>query len=124
MPDICEGLEKITHWNRSTDTSTKAHSLLNSVISCEFKVSTFALGEFLGTTLLPSRLLQSTKLDAVSAIAAYKDVLSVLQTKRENSDSVFQEIFEKAQNMASKLDFNTVEPRIARDQYVEQITHI
>jgi len=66
LPEICEGLEKITHWIRSPDTST---------------------------TLSLSRLLQSTKLDAVSAIDAYKDVLLVLQTKRANADSVFQQIF-------------------------------
>lgn len=114
LPEICEGLEKITHWIRSLDTSTKAHSLLNTVTSSEFIVTTFALSDVLGTTLPLSRLLQSTKLDAVSAIDAYNDVSSVLQSKRENADSVFQQIFKKAQNMASKLDVEIIKPRIVK----------
>lgn len=66
------------------------HTLfLNTVNSSEFIVTKFILGDILGTTLLLSRLLQSIKLDAVSAIDAHKDVLSVLQTKRENIDNVF-----------------------------------
>ncbi|XP_025192639.1 52 kDa repressor of the inhibitor of the protein kinase-like [Melanaphis sacchari] len=114
LPEKCEGLEKITHWIRSPDTSTKAHSLLNTVTSSEFIVTTFALSDVLGTTLPLSRLLQSIKLDAVTAIDAYNDVLSVLQTKRENADPVFQQIFKKAQNMASKLDVEIIKPRIAK----------
>lgn len=98
LPEICEGLEKITHWIRSPDTSTKAYSLLNALTSSEFITTTFVLGDVLGTTLPLSRLLQSTNLDSVSAIDAYKDVLSVLQTKRENADSVFHLIFKNAQN--------------------------
>ncbi|KAE9542310.1 hypothetical protein AGLY_003437 [Aphis glycines] len=67
-----------------------------------------------GTTLPLSRLLQSTKLDAVFAIDAFNDVTSVLQTKQENADSVFQQIFKKAQNMASKLDVEIIKPRIVK----------
>lgn len=36
LPEICEGLEKITHWFRSPDTSIRANSLLNMVTSSEF----------------------------------------------------------------------------------------
>lgn len=49
-PEICEGLEKIIRWIRSPDTSSKAHSLLNTVTSYEFIITTFALSDILGTT--------------------------------------------------------------------------
>lgn len=114
LPQICEGLEKIMYWTLSPDTSTKAHSLLKTVTDSEFIVTTFVLSDILGTTLPLSRLLQSPKLDAVSAIDAFKDVLSTLQKKREDVDLVFHEIFEKAQDMASKLGVQIIRPRIPR----------
>lgn len=114
LPEICEGLEKITHWTRSPDTSTKAYSLLKTITDSEFIVTTFILGDILGTTLCLSRLLQSINLDSVSAIDAYNDVLLVLQKKRENVDSVFQQIFKKIQDMGTKLDVVIVKPRTAK----------
>lgn len=41
-------------------------------------------------------------------------VLSVLQKKRENVETVFLQVFKKAQNTAIKLDVDIIKPRTAK----------
>lgn len=112
LPKMCESLEKITKWTNSPETSTKAHELIKCVTDSEFIVTTFALSEVLGTTLPLSRLLQSPTLDAVAAINALKDVLSVLQKMREDANSSFKSLFLKVDEMAKLLDVEISRPRI------------
>ncbi|XP_018369527.1 PREDICTED: 52 kDa repressor of the inhibitor of the protein kinase-like [Trachymyrmex cornetzi] len=100
---ICNALERISTW-KDSKTSSDAHCLLQTLRSSDFIISSVCLNDILGTTVALSRFLQTASIDMKRATDAIKDTLDVLKSKRENVDSVFQQLFSEAREVAKQLD--------------------
>ncbi|KAK3910159.1 52 kDa repressor of the inhibitor of the protein kinase [Frankliniella fusca] len=115
LPKICDALEEISSWETS-ETSSKAYSLLKSLCDAEFIISVFALGDILALTRPLSLFLQSPRVDSVAASDSVKDVLSVLEKKRTEVESSFHLLYERVTAVVSEIDVEIQAPRVARRQ--------
>ncbi|KAJ8876535.1 hypothetical protein PR048_020980 [Dryococelus australis] len=66
----------------SPETASKSYSLLKALTESEFIVSVFALGDFIVVPLPPRRLLQSSTLDWVNSSNPIRNVLTLVEMKR------------------------------------------
>ncbi|XP_063235854.1 52 kDa repressor of the inhibitor of the protein kinase-like [Bacillus rossius redtenbacheri] len=115
LPSIVKALSAITSWQDSKSAS-KALTLLNSLLTSEFILAMLSLLDVLKITLPLSTLLQAESLDMHEASNAVRDTLSVLKTRRENSDNTFHVVFSEAKTLASKLDVEIRKPRTTAKQ--------
>ena len=69
-----------------------------------------------GTTVPLSRLLQTPSLDLKRATNALEDTLSVLEDKRKRADTVFEQLFYEAREIAEQLNVELRPKRLVSRQ--------
>lgn len=85
-------LTKISEWNELVS-SSKAKSLLTAMCSCECIIAIQCLSNILCVTAPMSRILQGINNDVLCAKDCIDDIISNLENKRNNCQSIFEEIF-------------------------------
>ena len=96
LPKIFDALDSISKWNDRT-TSSKARTLLSAIRESDFIVSLRCAVHVFSLTKSLSELFQKKSLDLLDAKNCIKDLLDVLQQKRENCEEMFAEIFKAAE---------------------------
>ncbi|CAH1098925.1 unnamed protein product [Psylliodes chrysocephalus] len=112
---ICSTLEKISTW-QDNNTTNDTHCLLQTLRSSDFIISSICLSDVLGTTVSLSRVLQTSSIDLKRATEAINDTISVLRQKREQVNTVFQQLFDEAEELAEQLDVEIKCPRLVSRQ--------
>ncbi|KAJ8969757.1 hypothetical protein NQ314_001594 [Rhamnusium bicolor] len=112
---ICNALENISSWEYSKTTSD-ARCLLKAISSPEFIISSICLNDILGTTVSLSRFLQTSSIDLKRAMDAMNDTVSILKQKRIQVNSIFQQLFSEAKEVAKQLGVELKLPRIVSRQ--------
>ncbi|XP_055857002.1 uncharacterized protein LOC129919917 [Episyrphus balteatus] len=112
---ICNALERISCWEDSK-TAGEAQCLKQALQSSEFLVTSICLCDVLDVTVSLSRFLQKASLDLSKATDAVKDVMSVLEEKRKEADSVFGKLFSEAKKIGELLEVEIKKPRIVSKQ--------
>ncbi|KAJ8928182.1 hypothetical protein NQ314_019244 [Rhamnusium bicolor] len=100
---IVDSLHTISTW-KDANTSSKAQSLMASVLSTNFITALYALSFVLSITLNLSRVLQKKSLDKSFAKLLIDDILSVLRDNRQNADASFTKLFKEIDDCQKKLD--------------------
>ncbi|KAJ8892902.1 hypothetical protein PR048_005483 [Dryococelus australis] len=111
--NICEGLTNDAEWKMSLEAASKAYSPLKAIPDSEFIVSLFTLGDVLVITLPLSHLLQSPTLDSVNASNSVRNLITVLEEKRNEVEYTFQTIFINSESVANEMEIAIVKPRIS-----------
>lgn len=113
LPSLYTVLETMVSDERA---GSKAFSLMHSIVSSEFIVSLVVLENVMTLTLPLARKLQAEYMDVLSALTLVDATLKSIQEKRSKNEEYFQKLFEKAQNLASKVGTELKKPRIAGTQ--------
>lgn len=111
-------LETIGEW-KDKESSAGASILLNSLQNSNFIITLFSMEKIFSLTLPLSRILQSKEIDLGSAVELCDVIIEELETIRIDSVTVFNNIFEKAENILKVIideDFKIELPRIAKKQ--------
>lgn len=108
---IIESLELISEW-KDKESSSKARTLVDALLNTRFITSLICLSYFLSLTIGLSKLLQSKSLDKNRAENLVKDLIAVLNEKRENADSCFLNIYKEIETLHEKLNLNISMPRL------------
>ncbi|CAH1100927.1 unnamed protein product [Psylliodes chrysocephalus] len=113
LAKIVETLGKISEW-RDPSTAGKAASLVTTLCNTQFMVSVLCLSDVLSLTQSLSKLLQKTALDLNGSAVQVKNTISILASRRENIDASFNNIWQRAENLANELGIELNIPRIPR----------
>lgn len=111
--NIVDALGIISQW-KDNDSSSKAESLIHSLMSTKFIVSLFCLFHVLNVTINLSRTLQKKSIDKNSAKSLVNDILFFLHEKRSNEEYCFNEIFNDVKH--EKFNIPILVPRITSKQ--------
>ena len=115
LPQIIDALDNISNWNDRT-TSSKARTLLSAIRESDFIVSLGCAVHVFSLTKGLSELFQKKSLDLLEAKNCIKDLLNVLNRKRENSEEMFAEIFRAAEKTIIEKDGSFTYKRIVQRQ--------
>lgn len=113
--NIIECLELISEW-KDKESSSKARTLSDALLTTKFITSLYCLSYFLSLTINLSKLLQNKCIDKTKAQSLVKDIISVLNEKRENAESCFANIFKEVENLHEKLNLTILMPRTTARQ--------
>ncbi|KAJ8887081.1 hypothetical protein PR048_013296 [Dryococelus australis] len=105
--NLAATFQKFAKWKTSPETASKA------LTHSEFILSVFAMGDVLMITHPLSRLLLSPTLDLVYTTNSIRNVLTVLEKKRNEVEYTFHKIFVKAESVATEMEVAIVSPRIS-----------
>lgn len=112
-------LEEISTW-QDRKTSSDAFALMQAIRSPDFLISVVCLSDVLGVTVGLSRLLQTPTLDLKKGTEAIQDTLNVLQEKREQAESIFNDLFSEVREVSDQLEVELKIPRLASSQTCRQ----
>ena len=110
LPTIVKVFDKISTW-RDMKTASKASCLALALKDSQFILSILTLSDLLALTLPLSRSLQGKSCDLKLASSEVSSVISVLSTRREDSENHFQIVWERAKKLASHLEVDISVPR-------------
>ena len=110
LPLIVEALSKISEW-KDKETSGKASVLVAALCASEFLIGLYCLSDILALTQPLSVILQGESMNLAKASKNVQSLIRVLETKRQDSEQHFEDIFRSAETMAEKLDFEIRKPR-------------
>ncbi|KAK3925559.1 LOW QUALITY PROTEIN: 52 kDa repressor of the inhibitor of the protein kinase [Frankliniella fusca] len=110
LPKILETLETISSWADSA-TSSKANLLCNSITDSFFLVSLLCLSDILSLTLPLSKMLQKKNLGLDEASSVVSNLRSVVGQRRSDAEQHFDDIWKKAEELASSVDTELKPPR-------------
>jgi hypothetical protein len=113
LAKIVETLEKISEW-RDPSTAGKAASLVRTLCNAQFILSVLCLSDILSLTQSLSKLLQKTTLDLNDSAVQVNNTISILASRRENVDNSFNNVWQRAENLADELGVELNIPRIPR----------
>jgi hypothetical protein len=113
LAKIVETLEKISEW-RDPNTAGKAASLVRTLFNAQFILSVLCLSDILSLTQSLSKLLQKTALDLNDSAVQVNNTISILASRRENVDNSFNNVWQRAENLADQLGVELNIPRIPR----------
>lgn len=112
---VVNALQIISTW-KDLQTSSKAQSLISSLVNTNFIISLYCLSHLLAITQNLSAILQEKTLDKFRAKTLITDVLSVLKETRKNADTAFQKLFLDINECHHALDISVLIPRRAARQ--------
>lgn len=107
---IISTLEEIAQF----DATAQTH--VNNVLNFEFLIALNVAEKVLGYTKNLHILLQASNLDLVQAADEASVVSKTLMTIRENSESIFNDLFQLTTNMAESFNVKVNMPRIVKHQ--------
>jgi len=102
LPNVVDSLEHISLW-KDASSATKARILFLSVKGPQFVVALHCLADVLSLTLTISQFLQKESANLSQAAIAIDNVLEVLRSRRQNSESQFAVTFQAATSMLQSL---------------------
>lgn len=100
----------------SSDSSKKAHILLQSVCQFQFLISLCIISKLLSYTYNLSEYLQSSSIDLANAVNKVADIIAVLQGMRENNEVIFTSIYNDAKSLAESENIDVTKPRVCKIQ--------
>lgn len=115
LPFTIDALTKISEWNEFVS-SSKAKILLIALCNCEFIIAVQCLSNILCVTAPISRILQGMNNDVLCAKNCIGDVITNLENKRTNCQSIFEEIFKECEELMSEMDIEVKVPRLSKKQ--------
>ncbi|KAK2717454.1 hypothetical protein QYM36_006284 [Artemia franciscana] len=107
---IFKGLEEIETDGDSV-TSSKARSLLNSILSLDYIVTLIVVDFFLGYTLNLSKLLQPENRDMVMRIQCVESVAKMFKEVQNSAEGSFHQLLIQATRLCRELEITLVMPR-------------
>ncbi|XP_050517882.1 52 kDa repressor of the inhibitor of the protein kinase-like [Diabrotica virgifera virgifera] len=110
LPSLHATLETMVYSDQAA--GNNAFSLLHSILSSEFIVSLVVLENVMTLTLPLARKLQAEYMDVLNAMTLIDATLKSMQEQRANNEECFKRLFEKAQNLASKMETELKKPRL------------
>ncbi|XP_050517998.1 52 kDa repressor of the inhibitor of the protein kinase-like [Diabrotica virgifera virgifera] len=110
LPSLHATLETMVYSDQAA--GNNAFSLLHSILSSEFIVSLVVLENVMTLTLPLARKLQAEYMDVLNAMTLIDATLKSMQEQRANNKECFKRLFEKAQNLASKMGTELKKPRL------------
>ncbi|XP_061706345.1 zinc finger MYM-type protein 1-like [Cydia pomonella] len=113
LAKIVETLEKISEWH-DPSTAGKAASLVTTLTNQQFIVSVLCLSDVLSVTQSLSKILQKTVLDLNDSAIQVNNTISILASRRENIDTSFNSVWQRAKDIAEQLGVELNVPRIPR----------
>jgi hypothetical protein len=113
LTKIVETLEKISEW-RDPSTAGKAASLVRTLFNAQFILSVLCPSDILSLTQSLSKLQQKTTLDLNDSAVQVNNTISILASRRENVDNSFNNVWQRAENLADQLGVELNIPRIPR----------
>ncbi|XP_054263675.1 52 kDa repressor of the inhibitor of the protein kinase-like [Macrosteles quadrilineatus] len=114
LPTLHIVLETMAHSN--DEGGNKAFSLLHAIVSSEFIIGLVVLEHFMNLTLPLAKQLQAEYMDVLSALALVDATLKSLNEQRTDCIKNFKILYEKAQQLATKMGSDIKKPRIIGSQ--------
>ena len=111
-PAIMRCLEQCADELSDAKAAATARMLLLAIQQPDFLVSACVLSDVLSMTHRLAELLQSVQIDLLHAMSYVRDVVAVLEKKRETADDSFGGIWTQAQELAGLSDTELVLPRL------------
>lgn len=109
---IVEGLEDISiSKSFNTKTNQRSVELLNAITTSSFVVLLTIISKYSAKFEAISTILQGVDVDLQEAMNHIKELLSVIECDRQNSEAQFNLIFEKAKETAIKINLELKLPR-------------
>lgn len=115
---LIQALEEIETWN-DKESSSGAHILLCAIKCAHFFIPLLTIEKIFSYTLPLSRVLQSVSVDLVVCLKICEDVVTKFQEFRKSADTIFNEIFQRAEEMLKQMVDNNYDitiPRITNRQ--------